>query len=76
MVSDKTLGLYCNYLNRYVSVSVRYYQKESSNLHYPVRTCNEITCDNAECSISKNYVGDQSKGNKFLVDRPSKCKKR
>ena len=76
MVSDKTLGKYCSNLNRYVSVSVRYHKGESSNLHYPVKTCNETTCDNAECSMNKNYIGDKSKGNNFLADRPSKYKRR
>lgn len=75
MISDKTLGKYCNYLNRYVSVSIRYHQEGSSNLHYPVKTCNETTCDNADCSMNKNYIGDKSKGNNFLTDSSSKYKK-
>jgi hypothetical protein len=76
MISDKTLGKYCNFLSRYVSVSVRYYQEGSSNLHHPIKTCNETACDSTECSINKNYIGDRLKGNNFLADGPSKYKKR
>lgn len=72
MVSDKTLGKYCNFLGRYVSVSVRYHQNGFSDLHYPVRTCNETTCDNAECNLNKNYIGDKSKGKNPLSDSPFK----
>ena len=76
MVSDKTLGKYCGYLSRYVSISIRYHQKESSNLCYPVKSCNEITCDNTECNLNKKYIGDKSKGKNFLTDIPTKYKKR
>jgi len=76
MVSDKILGKYCSSLKRYVSVSVRYHQKGSSNLNYPVKTCNENACDNAECILNKNYIGDKSKGENFLIDVPSKYNKR
>lgn len=72
MVYDKILGKYCSYLKRYVSVSVHYYQKGANNLHYPVTTCNEVTCKNTECNINKNYIGDKSKGKNFLMDSPFK----
>ncbi len=76
MVSDKTLGKYCGYLSRYVSISIRYHQKESSHLCYPSKSCNEITCDNTECNLSKKYIGDKSEGKSFLAEIPPKYKRR
>ena len=76
MVSDKTLGKYCGYLSRYVSISIRYHQKESSHSYYPSKSCNEVTCDKVECNLSKNYIGDKSEGTSFLTEIPPKYKRR
>ena len=56
MVNDKTLGRHCNFLNKYVSIRIKYAPNGPAK-----RYCGNSSCGNADCNLCDSFVGDKSK---------------
>lgn len=63
---DKKMGKHCSFLNAYVAIHVKYEQGEAS-----VRSCDESSCQNSMCNLSKSFAGDRASG-KDCLDQPKR----
>jgi hypothetical protein len=64
--NDKNIGGHCTFLSKYVPVHIQYCQNSFNGLSHPVKSCNELTCNNAKCNLNKDYMGDRLKGSDCL----------